>query len=266
MHEQSQTDRAGVLSFENTNRSLPSAEQGPDDAGTWMGHTAFAVVLPFLEQGNINDLYVYEKRLWDVANEPATGNSVPAYVCPSGDASGRKMDASTAAAHLNKVHSRSNYVVCRGNDTKWILASGQNVSDTNGAFLSVRGRKLNEFIDGTSHTIITSEVIAGRSDVWPQTDYRGMWSRPNMGCSSYTHRYGPNTTIGDHVDPPYLCFESSLMPCNTSHPTVAHSPESARSQHPGGVKAVSCDGHVDFYNNDIDLNVWKALVTIAGND
>ena len=40
----------------------------------------------------------------------------------------------------------------------------------------------------------------------------------------------------------------------------------ARSQHPGGVMAVSGDGHVGFYSDSIDLFVWRALATYAGND
>jgi prepilin-type processing-associated H-X9-DG protein len=38
----------------------------------------------------------------------------------------------------------------------------------------------------------------------------------------------------------------------------------ARSLHPGGVNVVFADGHVEFYEDEVDLVVWRALSTIAG--
>jgi prepilin-type N-terminal cleavage/methylation domain-containing protein/prepilin-type processing-associated H-X9-DG protein len=40
----------------------------------------------------------------------------------------------------------------------------------------------------------------------------------------------------------------------------------ARSHHPGGVNASRCDGSVGFYQEDIDLAVWRALSTAAGEE
>ena len=40
----------------------------------------------------------------------------------------------------------------------------------------------------------------------------------------------------------------------------------ARSWHPGGVNAVYADGHVSLFSDSIDLFVWQALATYAGND
>jgi prepilin-type processing-associated H-X9-DG protein len=41
---------------------------------------------------------------------------------------------------------------------------------------------------------------------------------------------------------------------------------SARSRHPGGVNASRCDGSVAFYNDDIDLTIWRALSSAAAGD
>ena len=40
----------------------------------------------------------------------------------------------------------------------------------------------------------------------------------------------------------------------------------ARSRHPGGVNASKCDGSVAFYNDDIDLSVWRAMCTAWAGD
>jgi prepilin-type N-terminal cleavage/methylation domain-containing protein/prepilin-type processing-associated H-X9-DG protein len=40
----------------------------------------------------------------------------------------------------------------------------------------------------------------------------------------------------------------------------------ARSRHPGGVNASRCDGSVAFYNDDVDLAVWRALTSAWAGD
>lgn len=40
----------------------------------------------------------------------------------------------------------------------------------------------------------------------------------------------------------------------------------ARSAHPGGVIALKSDGSVSFVADSVDLNVWLAAATIAGNE
>ena len=40
----------------------------------------------------------------------------------------------------------------------------------------------------------------------------------------------------------------------------------ARSRHPGGVNAAMADGSVNFYTDDIDLDVWKAVATRSGRE
>tara|TARA_B100000809_G_scaffold161725_1_gene159026 strand:- start:117 stop:635 length:519 start_codon:yes stop_codon:yes gene_type:complete len=127
------------------------------------------------------------------------------------------------------------------------------------------GRKLAKITDGTSHTIMVSELIAGKVDVSDSTGYdsRGLWIMTWMGDSMYTHFLTPNSSAGDgmHVS---TCRPSIDMPCNPIHHESGY--VAARSLHPGGVVAVSGDGHVGFYSNDIDLLAWQALATYAGSD
>jgi prepilin-type processing-associated H-X9-DG protein len=40
----------------------------------------------------------------------------------------------------------------------------------------------------------------------------------------------------------------------------------ARSEHPGGVNAALLDGSVNFYSNNIDVSIWRALGTTRGNE
>jgi prepilin-type processing-associated H-X9-DG protein len=40
----------------------------------------------------------------------------------------------------------------------------------------------------------------------------------------------------------------------------------ARSRHPGGVSVLMADGAVGFVSDSVDIGVWQALATIAGED
>ena len=38
------------------------------------------------------------------------------------------------------------------------------------------------------------------------------------------------------------------------------------SSHPGGANFVYGDGHVDFIDDEIDINAYRALSTVAGGE
>ncbi len=40
----------------------------------------------------------------------------------------------------------------------------------------------------------------------------------------------------------------------------------ARGRHPGGVNVALADGSVQFVGDEVDLNLWRAMVTIAGGE
>ena len=127
-----------------------------------------------------------------------------------------------------------------------------------------------DFRDGTSNTVVASEVLGGRDDdttgdgTW---DVRGLWAWHMMGGAAYTHRYTPNSSNGDALQGQECVADLPDLPCDTSCPNMLDCEQAAaRSRHPGGVQAVYGDGHVGFCSNTIDLTIWQALSTIAGNE
>lgn len=160
------------------------------------------------------------------------------------------------------------------NGTASILSSADRTGinlNTDGAFRIGQPRGLAEIRDGTSNTVLLSEVLAGQDDLrgsdntW---DVRGMWAWHSMGSSLYTHRNTPNSSVGDAL---YAlntnCIASSAMPCdNTQGGAIDQHHAAARSRHPGGVGVAFADGHVSFVSDTIDLTTWKAISTIAGQE
>ena len=71
----------------------------------------------------------------------------------------------------------------------------------------------------------------------------------------------PNSTVPD------LCGQCSVnpvgMPClQGSGPSYV----AARSQHPGGVNVLMCDGSVQFVGETIDLAAWQAVGSMNGRE
>ena len=64
----------------------------------------------------------------------------------------------------------------------------------------------------------------------------------------------------------YLTPNSQLYDCWQSSPPHDPAIKAARSNHPGGVNVLFCDGHVQFIKNSISLSTWRGLSTRAGGE
>ncbi len=127
-------------------------------------------------------------------------------------------------------------------------------------------RRLGDFSDGLSTTAFGSELLAGRVDSAASvydTDHRGRWVMPFEGGAAYSHRTTPNTSEPDVM--PYCCVSSEDMPCIVQG-GLGDEYYAARSRHPGGVNVLFGDGHAEFYENSVDLKVWRALATVKGGE
>ena len=154
-----------------------------------------------------------------------------------------------------------------------------------------KGTKSSQIKDGTSKTIIVSEVLSqddleGHMGRFSK-DIRGVWASPSMGASTYTHGHAKSATNRservallpnaygsmddqDHINSCATSIPSdSPLACVSVAPTGKTAGETwaaARSYHPGGVVAARADGSVGFYHDDIDGKVWYALGTRAAGD
>jgi len=266
-----------ILNFENTNGELPAGNMGKDKSGkVWLGHTAFVQIMPFLEAGTTFDQFDLNFRWTHSRNVAFLGNQIAAYQCPSDNAAGRSVAR----------YARSNYSVCFGPveiypDVGGISAESASLSLsdsemdnpplTRGAFRLNVGRGLREFEDGTSSTVMASEIITGASDVSEggAYDLRGVWGFP-FPATIYLHRVTPNSSVPDNLRGAFCTPTSQnsfVNPCvNVGAPDHQLEHVAARSLHPGGVTVVFADGHVQFYADEVDRSVWQAISTIAGNE
>jgi len=267
-----------TLNFESTFGHLPAGvlfcEHGDDPLQcdqTLREFSAFLTILPYLEQSTLTDAYDFESRVY--FSPIATSAQIPTYVCPSDNAKGRKRSA----------FSRSNYAVCFGStnlapllsqDHPELYPSTRNYNSLNldgprlendGVFrhqATTKGRKLSKILDGTSNTVMASELIAGQDG--PPNDTRGLWLHHWAGSATYTHGITPNSSVADELFNAMCPGPDTRPPC-VSVP-VFIGVAGARSYHPGGVNAVFVDGHVEFKSENIDLLLWQTLASINGGE
>lgn len=130
------------------------------------------------------------------------------------------------------------------------------------------GTRVVDIVDGAANTLLVSEVLGYNS----KYDARGVWTISAPGSSLFMARTGPNSPEPDRIS---ICDESSdpdggIPP---GHPLVctenredANLWAAARSRHASGVNAVMADASVHFFNDGIDLAVWRALSTRANRE
>ncbi len=137
--------------------------------------------------------------------------------------------------------------------------------------------RLAQITDGTSNTLLMSEVIVARQDnnqggggIWQNGDFRGhIWhdsvsSSPSHCPNIFMTINGPNSTVPDNALCGTILNTDTKMPCVSGSSTARVN--SARSRHPSGVNASFADGSVRFMTDSINLTAWRAYGTMDGGE
>jgi prepilin-type processing-associated H-X9-DG protein len=224
--------------------------------------TVWPVLLwPYIEQGALAQQYNYALSFYQVPNtvqNAVTGlcaQIVPLYYCPA-DRPGSWWKGDT----YWRVH--GNYAVSWGPYTHpWGaqppgLAIFSWLNDNGG---TPRRTTIEHVTDGTSNTLLMSEVIVSNNDT--DFDTRGdiMNDDANYMDFAFMAVNPPNQGTDVMAD----CTPAANMPpCSVG----ANKAIASRSRHDGGVTSLFADGGVRFINNTVPLPIWQALNTMNGNE
>ncbi len=125
-----------------------------------------------------------------------------------------------------------------------------------------QGTQMKQIVDGASNTLLVSEVLAYDSI----KDARGGWVLNMPGSSNFTARTPPNSSIDDVIS---MCDQTipvkDPMHCIRNR-SNGNTWAAARSYHVSGVNASRADGSVRFVSDHIDLRVWQAQASRAGQE
>jgi prepilin-type N-terminal cleavage/methylation domain-containing protein len=210
--------------FHDTNNKLPYFTQTIPNRQTWA-----PFVMPYLEQGNLITGYDMNVHWYQGPNLAVTQRTLPVFSCPSDRQKAIWLD------QTNFISARGNYLVCYGNLT---FGNDTAVGDGHGIFglTSVTSVSANQFTpyqcrfaqitDGTSNTLLMSEVIVARQDnnqggagVWQNGDFRGhIWHDATISSPSHCPNIfmtinGPNSTVPDNALCGTIPNNDAKMPC-----------------------------------------------------
>ncbi len=242
--------------------------------------SVLAQMAPQLEQANLSNALNFDfpvgsrptggpSPFWPFypANTTAMATTVASFLCPS-DGAPPPMAGSGPV----------NYAFSAGTG-----AGGGEAALADGAFMLGPALSLASLTDGASHTAAASEQLLGLAGPYSQPA-PGPVPRPAARAMARVAA-GPLTdaacdgapagwllnkgagwwdgnflnTLYNHHEPP----NSARFDCITYHNPGW---KAARSQHPGGVNLLFCDGHAGFVRDGVARPAWQALATRSGGE
>jgi prepilin-type N-terminal cleavage/methylation domain-containing protein/prepilin-type processing-associated H-X9-DG protein len=147
-----------------------------------------------------------------------------------------------------------------------IQGTGQNL---NFDVLTPLRTSISQITDGTSNTVLMSEVILPTTDSTQLHVGNALYANDlvmSIYFSSFQPPNSPNPDMQWYLPAGTCAAASPLMPCQQNTASGQPTYNTARSLHFGGVNAVFADGHVSFVSNNIGQPQWAALNTRDGGD
>jgi prepilin-type N-terminal cleavage/methylation domain-containing protein/prepilin-type processing-associated H-X9-DG protein len=220
-------------------------------------------------------------------------SKVNSFLCPS--------DGSTGGATLPdglSTYGACNYHFCTGDGspgTNYVGDAGDPINGggtarpANGVFILGPPQSIASITDGSSNTVAGSEQLIGPAAGTSTTAttipidtrrgavfvvQKGLPDNPATGCNNlpiagWRLDKGYGWWDGDYrsgLYNHYLTPDSKVYDCWQSSPPHDPAIKAARSNHPGGVNVIFCDGHVQFVKDTVSLMTWRALSTRAGGE
>lgn len=227
--------------------------------------TPFCIFLfPYLEETNKFNLYDFDFSAISQTQGTVMGEQLEIWTCPSDDP-----QLATSCGGGALIETKGNYGLNWGTDTfyrpkpadvLWPLLRSP--------FWIEFGASMRHITDGKSNTLAMMEMVQAPSESGTPCDRRGRIWNEDSSCYQIMTKFGPNSGAQDNgwcVDRPEIGLPCVRSGIGNGGPRQQHF-MSARSRHPGGVHAMLCDASLQFITDDIELNLWQTMSTMAGGE
>ncbi len=257
-------------SYHNDQGTLPPGQwndfytnQYPWCRGCWV-----QPILPYLEQANLYEVYVTGGPSQLAANNTTGGRAllqthkdtiIKTLLCPSDPNSPKThtIDTNTVSDGTTAMQGMHvNYVVCSGSTT---YGTGL---DLNGIFFVQSQTRFTDIKDGTSNTLMGSEICVS-PDV-TANDLRGRYCNSWEGNSWFSTVNPPNTSVPDAQN--YETQSIPQAPVTVTSTSSGAAFLAARSYHSEVVNALLADGSVRTISNMVNATVYQALGSMSGGE
>lgn len=263
--------------------------------------TPFTAILPFIEQRNIYDRYVFELP-WQSQPPGLENQALPLFICPSVPISNPGNVRGRTVGLTHYVFSKgSNDAIGVEGSTQQTLAAlyddaptfGEIPSSERGMFNFNQSTQFRDLVDGSSNTFAMGEGAGGPLNLlcaglgctdplstnnseanvaWMigepanrQDAEDKLYSSGLLASTVERLNKNPVTATYFDVDPDAPDLES-LVDCRSSLNGGADTASNFRSAHVGGGLFLIGDGSVRFLNEYVDALTYRSLSTMAGGE
>jgi len=275
-----------MMNYESSMQRLPPStivNLATNDSNNNQSWGVHGRILPFLEQENLSkvvDLTIGWDFQLGISNV-----KVPVFACPSDPGSDRVRDPGSGRPLL--------YPTSYGfNLGSWLVYNPATRGGGTGAFFPNSFLGMRDFVDGTSSTLMASEVkgwtpyrrnggspttmspntaaevlaVAGSAE-FKDTGHTE-WPDGRVHHTGFTTTLTPNTKVqqvvnGIEVD---IDFNSWQEGRNGGVGNATYAAITSRSHHPASVQVTLMDGSVRAIGNTVDLQVWRSLGSRNGRE
>lgn len=281
-----------TLNYESAFQKFPASWQLPYtnslSSASTAGWSTQALILPFLEQGNLFDNVDFNLGYNDqppimIGGEafPLQATRIPTYLCPS------EVRDELRLKNGEPYHYPLNY---GGNAGTWFVFNPAANTVGQGTLCTNRKLSMGAITDGTSNTLFWGEVkaytpyfrnagisgsipmpsdpsmISGFGGDFKSSSGHTEWVDGRAHQTSFTSTFTPNTVVPYQVGDTLYDIDWTNQQEGKSMTASTYAAVTSRSYHPGGVNTTRCDGSVQFETSNISLPVWQALSTRNGRE
>jgi prepilin-type N-terminal cleavage/methylation domain-containing protein/prepilin-type processing-associated H-X9-DG protein len=234
------------------------------------------MILPYIEQSAVGNAFNFNLSFYVPQNTTSIRAQINTFDCPSDPGNANVEDPGLATQRI-----KGNYVINWGNahydqDQSPTATNSTQPNPYSGPagtvvyvaapFTPNVSRGVQNFTDGTSNTVLMSEVV-NPFNTATTTDHRGDVYNDDRNCNMFMAYTQPNSPIPDQLPAP-SGYNYCAYPFGSNPPCIGSSPafNAARSFHSGGVNAMLADGSVKFMKTTTNLQTWRALATTSGGE
>jgi hypothetical protein len=223
-------------------------------------HGTFTYLLPYIEESALYSLIDVQCKVYRSVDDPQRYAIVPGYVCPN-------YPQSPVVQNSGNPNTEGTITTYQGvggaftiSHQMQLTSPGYGSLPLNGPFRWGAPRRIKEFTDGLSNTLMFGEFVhtdrlSGQYHDLPGNIRAWIGGSPYISAvdekPSYVFKvavYTPNTPVDRLAD---------LVPFN-------HLPMG--SFHPGITNFAYCDGGVHVIADDVNIDVYKFMCTINGGE
>jgi prepilin-type N-terminal cleavage/methylation domain-containing protein/prepilin-type processing-associated H-X9-DG protein len=262
--------------------------------------SAFAQLLPHLDQGPLYNQINFNSGPDTAANDSIVGVQPPVFLCPSDLGTKALSQASTFVGVTN-------YVMNTGTTFPVSVKNPSGVPVT-GIFFENSRVRIGDITDGTSSTVCLGEQVlsdpndstgtgvVNASGTWtgglPTTGFALTTGNNNTNAGPALLNYPGDCVAGNRLQltrgnrllygaPGHTMYNHIRVPNDKNIDCRGGLPHSTRnvywwsrlshnvaahSRHTGGAHALFCDGHVQFCSSNIDVAVWQGIGSRSGGE